>query len=110
MNAELLVGNDNSIRVRGVKNNDTGSYMNACTTKTWALHTAADGGGSLVSSGTFDYVASSNGEYLSGIDDAVAIVAGTTYYLSVTLVESGVKFYINIPVVAVRRTGRTPNN
>ena len=110
MSDELLVGNDNSIRVRGLKNTDTGSYMNACTTATWELRTAADGGGTQVSSGSMAYVAASNGEWLGGIDDAVSLTVGTEYWLTVVLVESGARYYVNRPFTAVRRRGKTVLN
>lgn len=111
---QLLINNDNDFRVRGFRDTRTtpisSSYLNAATTATWELRTAADGGGTQTSSGTMTYVTGSNGEYIGGIDDAVSLVAGTTYWLTVILVQGGVKFYINEDFVGARRTGKTPTS
>lgn len=110
--AQILVGNDYDWRIKGYRDSRItpieDSYLNAATTATWELRTAADGGGSQVSNGSMTYVTGSNGEYVGGIDDAVVLTPGTTYWLTIILVQGGVKLYINRPIEAVRRTGNTP--
>lgn len=109
---QFLVGNDNDFRVRGFRDSRVtpleDSYLNAATTYTWEIHTAVDQGGTLVSSGSMDYVTGSNGDYVGGADDAVTLTPGTEYWVTIILVQGGVKLKINDSFTAVRRTGRSP--
>jgi hypothetical protein len=107
MSGQIQIRNDADFRIRGFKDKRTGSYLNAAT-GTWELRTAKYNGGSQVSTGSMAYVSSSNGEYVGGIDNAISLTEGTTYWLHVTLAEGGVVGDWEIPVVAARRTGLNP--
>lgn len=109
MSGTILVGNDFDWWIKGFFNNRTKQFMNTAT-GTWTLRTAPDGGGTLVSNGSMDYVAGSNGDYVGGIDDAIALTVGTTYYLTIILAQDGVKGDWRESFVAQRRTGKTPFN
>lgn len=110
MSGQLFVNSDNDFRIKGFRDSRAaaGIYLNAATTKTWEVRTAADGGGTEVSSGSMEYVDSSNGEYVGGMDDSIELTVDTTYWLTVVLVEGGVRGQWDVPLVATRRTGRNP--
>ena len=111
MSGELKVGQPNDFHVYGfhdIRRTDRTTFLNAATTATWAIHTAADQGGSSVASGSMTYVASSNGEYVGGPDASVSLTAGTEYWITIVLIEGSVKWSVNAPYTAVRRTGKTP--
>jgi diacylglycerol kinase family enzyme len=104
----IQIRNDVDVVVRGLKDRRTKEFLNAAT-GTWELRTAKVGSGAQVSSGVMGYVSDSNGEYAGGIDNALTLTEGTTYWLHVELDEGGVVFDAEIPVVAVRRIGVRPN-
>lgn len=106
----LFIRNDCDFRVRGFRDSRAarGTYLNAATTATWEVRTAASPGGSQVSSGTLTYVTASNGEYVGGMDDSVSLTAGTEYWVHIILVEGGVRFDYEDSFVAVGRKGKTP--
>lgn len=109
MSTPIFIRNDNDFRVKGFRDTRTGDYLNAATTATWELNPAKKATSpTAVSSGSMTYVAGSNGEYVGGIDDAVVLTEGTTYWLNVVLVQDGIRLDIEIPVVAQLRSGSTP--
>lgn len=109
----IPVGNGFDFRVRGFRDSRVnplgGTYLNAATTHTWELRTAADGGGTQVATGSLTYVAGSNGEYVGGpdgtTDGSQTMVVGTVYWVTIVLVQGSVPFSANFAVEAVRRTG-----
>ncbi len=109
---KFLIGNDNDFIIRGFRNSRVkpieSSYLNAATTNTWAIHTAADQGGSLVGSGDMEYIAASNGDYVGGANDDLVLIHGTEYWVTVILVQDGIKLKINERFTAYRRTGLSP--
>lgn len=111
---QILVGNDFDFIIRGFRDTRItpieDSFLNAATTATWELRTAADGGGTQASSGSMTYVTGSNGDYIGGLDDAVSLTVGNVYWLTVILVQGGLKGYWNMSYVAARRTGKTPTS
>lgn len=111
MSGKLLIRNDCDFQVKGFRDSRAaaGTYLNAATTATWELNPAKKATAPIAtSSGTLTYVASSNGDYVGGIDDAVVLVEGTEYWLNVVLVQGGVRLDIEEAFTAARRTGRTP--
>lgn len=91
MSGQLFVRNDTDIVIAGFQDRRASptTYLNAAT-GTWEIRTAKFPNGSQVATGSMEYVTGSNGEYVGGIDDAVSLTEGTTYWIHVTLDEGGV--------------------
>lgn len=115
----LYVGCTNGFTVRGFRDKQitpkADSYLNAASVATWSLSTAIAGGGSVVDSGTLTYITASNGTYHFDIPSTVSIVAGTVYYLTVTLTQTSngspvTLAFKDVAVTAQNRTGLTPNS
>jgi hypothetical protein len=80
----LLIGNDQSIQVSGLQDQNTGDYLDSATVTV----TIKNPDGTAVSGGTWpltlDYVTSSNGNYLGIIEDGVALIERRAYTIEVT--------------------------
>lgn len=90
MSDVLIIGADNDVVCRGLRNRRTGAYLNAATV-TWKLTSSI--GGSAIASGVCSYAASSNGNYDGVIDaaDTAGLTNNSTYYVEITIIEGGVK-------------------
>ena len=107
----LHIRNDIDFRVKGFRDSRAaaGVYLNAATTATWEINPAKKSTSpTATASGTLTYVTGSNGEYVGGADDSVALIEGTEYWVNIVLVEGGVRLDIEEPLTAGRRLGRTP--
>lgn len=92
---QLTAGRDCYLKVTGFRNAVTGDYLNAATTKTWAITDAA---GAAVASGTLAYTAASNGDYTATIDaaDFEDLAPGARYRIDVVLAQSGVDYTLRL--------------
>lgn len=112
----ILALNPFDFRVKGFRDNRIkplgASYLNAATTSTWEIRTAEGTGGTQIASGSLDYVAGTNGEYVGGPngtdDGSEDMVVGTSYWVTLILIQGAVKFHVNLPFETVRRTGSSP--
>lgn len=109
MSLEIQVRNDTDVVLRGFRDRRaaSGVYLNAAT-GTWEIRTAKSPGGTQVATGDLEYVTGSNGEYVGGIDDAVSLTEGITYWLHVVIAEGGVQADVERPFTATRRLGTSP--
>jgi hypothetical protein len=82
----LHPGSDETVTITGLY---AGGYLNSATV-TYALVTE-DGTAVSGGTGSFSYVAASNGNYTASIESTVTtlLTPGTTAYLNVTISESG---------------------
>lgn len=115
----LYLNNTNQWMVRGFSDPlvpmftpGASPYLNAASTATWALRTAANGGGVLTASGTLTYITASNGDYYLRIPSDTVLVLDQLYYLSVLLIQSSlgvdVQLYREQRLVAEICPGKTP--
>ena len=90
----LYLQNDNDIKISGLRDSDSGSYLNA-ETLTYAIVNEA---GTTVTgaTGTLTYQAASDGDYLGVVDASVMVLTGTvpftltgTFFVEVTVSGSG---------------------
>lgn len=114
----LYIGNTNQFLVRGFRDPlvtpKSSSYLNAASTATWDLRTAANGGGTSVASGSLTYLTDSQGTYYFRIPAGTALTLNTLYYVSVILAQTSlgdtVQFSAEQELTALLRRGHTPNN
>lgn len=84
----LYVGNDNLVEWVGAYDRDAAAYLDATASGTFALFEQdGDDNGAAVAgaSGSFAYVAASDGVFRGTLASTVALVRGTSYYLETNL-------------------------
>lgn len=81
----LWIASDNNVEWTGASDAKTAAYLNSAT----VTYVLKDSAGTTITSGTCDYVAASDGDYLGVIDaaDVDALTEGTQYTLDLTLVQ-----------------------
>lgn len=91
MLAALYRDNDNLITLDLLKNEISGSYLNAATVTARVLDA---GGTQVIAPQALSYVGGSNGKYQASLDKALfaSLVINTFYDLDVTAVESGIDY------------------
>jgi len=101
MSLVLYVGEDMAIKMTGLKNVITGSYVNDAT-MTYTLKTAAGVAVTGASAISMPYVAASSGDYRGTMDATVSatLSADTLHYLEITVSGS---VFRRIPCVAQHR-------
>lgn len=89
------IGSDMDEDLTGLRNRQTGDFVNDATV-TYELKAP---NGTVLSSGTYDYVADSNGNYEMTVESSVTEneVDGQTYYLEVTIEGSSVNDFRRLP-------------
>lgn len=103
MTTTAFVGNTNLLRIDGLRYAPDGAYVNNATVQLIELKDAA---GVAVTGVTLPislvYVPGSDGCYEIGLSDAVAFVAGTTYYAKIKAMQG-----INVAIWNHKFYGRT---
>lgn len=79
----LLVGNDQTIRVSGVQDSQSGDYLNDITVEVWLKERDGTPVPGETWPITLQYVADSNGDYLGNIEDGVELVANRKYLVEI---------------------------
>ena len=104
LTAAIYVANDNYIEVDALANGATDAFENSATV-TATLKTS--GGAEVAGQSwplTLNYVADSDGTYRGILDDALSIVAGTTYVVHIEATASGLTAHWEISLQAQTRT------
>jgi len=84
----LYIDTDNVIRVRGLKDEVSGDYINDATIRA----TVYDSDGNPVADAqdlSLSYVSDTNGDYAGEIPNGVSLTAGSLYTVQVTISGSG---------------------
>ncbi len=108
MSATLLayVGNDNQLRLDGLRNADD-TYINDATVVCTGVE---DEDGNAISGDTFPktltYVSASDGNYRGTLQQTLALEAGVTYIAVITVDGGGLQATFRAPFVASDRTTR----
>ena len=108
MSTTLLayVGNDNQLKLDGLRNADDAYINNATVTCTGV----EDEDGNAVSGDTFpktlSYVSASDGDYRGTLQQTLALEAGVTYIAVITVDGGGLQATFRAPFVARDRTTR----
>ena len=85
MTGDLFIGNDNTIELDGLYDNVSAGYVNDATLSL----VIRDLEGTLISTVSMSYVATTNGNYRGNIEEDIVIVAGEVYALTITATASG---------------------
>lgn len=100
---ELLVGNDNYLTAKGLKNGADGSFINTAT----VTATLKDMAGNDVAGAAWPliltYEAESNGNYRGLLTEALNIVADQYYQLIIDIEDSGLTGHWQQTIQAKRR-------
>ena len=85
----LYVDNDLTLTLTGVRKADTGEYLDGTAAVAYAI--AEESTGDPVTSGDFDYVALSSGNFRANVQaaDLSTLVLGTRYAITVTASQDG---------------------
>lgn len=108
MSATLLayVGNDNQLKLDGLRNADD-TYINDATVTCTGVE---DEDGNAVIGDTFPktltYVSASDGDYRGTLQQTLALEAGVTYIAVITVDGGGLQATFRAPFVASDRTTR----
>ena len=104
----LYLQADNNIKITGLSDADTAAYLNSATV-TYAIKNEA---GSTITgaTGTLDYIAASNGNYLGVVDATVMVLNSTTpftltgnFFIEITIVQGNYNdFRVEPATVAYR--------
>lgn len=109
MSQILYLQADNNIKVTGLSDGDTGAFLNS-ETVTYAIKNEA---GTTITgaTGTLDYVASSDGNYLGVVDASVMVLNSAvpftltgTFFIEITVSGSGYDDFRRIPVTVAYRS------
>lgn len=99
----LLIQNDQTIRVNGLQDEVTESYLNAATvTVTLKAKDGTEVAGETWPL-TLSYVAASDGNYIGNLSDELELTAGRTYFVEITAVSGEWKGFWRFPRAAEYR-------
>jgi hypothetical protein len=102
MRALLTLQSDNDIKISGLADADSGTYLNTATV-TYAIKNEA---GTTVTdgTGTLDYQTGSNGNYLGVVDAAVMVLSSAvpftltgTFFIEITAAQGNYDRFWRIP-------------
>ena len=86
--ADIYLSNDNLLSVANLRNSSSGSFMNDAT----VTATLKDTGGTNVSGQTFpvtlSYIAESDGNYQTTLENTLVMTEDTTYITTITATSS----------------------
>jgi hypothetical protein len=102
VNNVLYIGSDRNLKWNGAFDEENDLYLNSATI-TYALKTTP--GGTILGTGTLDYVSPSNGNYFGIIDSTVtgALTEDAQYVLEVTFVQGNYNDFRQLWVTALYR-------
>lgn len=100
MSTKIYVGSDHILKLTGVKDN-ANNYQNQGAAD-WKIE---DVNGVVKGSGLLPYIAASNGNYQATISEVVTdtLVAGSTYYLTVTFASGEFNDERRLTLLALHR-------
>lgn len=103
----IYIGEDHNVEWEGARDLNAGTYLNSAT----VTYELKDSDGDVLDSGTLDYVASSNGDYLGVIQSTVTddlaenTVNNPFYYVEVTLSQGNYNGFRRLRFKARYREG-----
>ena len=100
----LAIGSDNLVELEGLKNEQTGAYVNTATVSMVLRNAALEliSGEEAISLG---YVLESNGDYKGTLPSSLTLTSGARYFLDVTATVGEIVRFDRIPCRAQYAAG-----